>query len=356
MEWSTRGQALPVRGAEITAAVPRRWTWLRLGLVCALAAVLLGGGAHLLVRAAGTAIDEPALNESSGLAASQQNPGILWSHNDSGRDAELYAFTADGREVATLVLPGVEIRDWEDMAIGPATDGEPFAALYVGDIGDNKGGREHTSVYRLSEPDLGDVVAGQPVTLTAQSVERFDLVYDDGPRDAETLMVDPRDGTVYVVAKTTDETAGLYLADLSGGASSDETPITLVHQSDVAIPGLIGITRLVTGGAISPSADRVVLRTYVGAWWWSVASGQSIADALTPIPKRISLPLMRQGEAVAFSADGRTLYVTSEGSPALLGAVPAPGGGGTQEPLTQDKRPFAGDFEGGPDRRPSPSG
>lgn len=281
---------------------------------------MIGGGAHLLVRAAGTAIDEPALNESSGLAASQRNPGVFWSHNDSGPGAVLYAFTGDGRAVATLDLPGVTVADWEDMAIGPDADGTPSAALYVGDIGDNGDSREYVSVFRITEPDLRDVVPGDPIRITAASVERFDLVYEDGPRDAETLMVDPRDGVVYVAAKTTDETTALYRAEPTHG----ESPGTLMREGDVVIPGLIGLTRLVTGGAISPAADRVVLRTYVGAWWWDIAPGQSIADAMTAIPQRISLPIMRQGEAITFSADGKTLYVTSEGSPALLGSVPAP--------------------------------
>ncbi len=273
-----------------------------------------------MVRAAGTAIDEPRLNESSGLAASQLNPGVFWSHNDSGRAAELYAFNDAGQAVATVVLPDVQIADWEDMAIGPSAEGQPFTAIYLGDIGDNGDSRDSVTILRVSEPDLRGVLPGDPITITASSIERFDLIYDDGPRDAETLMVDPRDGSVYIAAKTTDETAGLYRAQLSYAGD----PVTLEHVGDAAIPGLLGLTRLVTGGAISPTGDRVVLRTYLAAWWWPVMPGQSIPDAMAAVPRRIALPIMRQGEAITFSADGDVLYVTSEGSPALLGSVPAP--------------------------------
>lgn len=313
-------QVVPVDGRWAVLLRHRRWTWFRLAAVCCLAAIVIGGTGHLVVRAAGTAIDEPSLNESSGIAASQLNPGILWSHNDSGRAAELYAFTDAGQAVATLVLPDVQIADWEDMAIGPSAEGQPFSAIYVGDIGDNGDSRETVAILRVAEPDLRGVPPGDPVTLTASSVERFDLIYDDGPRDAETLMVDPRDGSVFIAAKTTDETAGLYRAQLSNAGD----PVTLEHVGDAAIPGLLGLTRLITGGAISPTADRVVLRTYLAAWWWTMMPDQSIADAMTAVPRRIALPIMRQGEAITFSADGDTLYVTSEGSPALLGSVPAP--------------------------------
>lgn len=285
-------------------------------------ASLIGGGLHLVVRVAGVAIDEPALNESSGLADSHLNPGVFWSHNDSGREGQLFAFTADGQAVATLTIPDVRVFDWEDLASGPDAAGQAFAGLYIGDIGDNGGGREVVSMFRLREPDLRDVVPGKPVEITVAipSIERFDFTYDDGPGDAETLMIDPRDGSVLIVKKTSDEVASLYHAVLPTDGSTG----LLEWQTDVAIPGLIGLTRLVTGGSISPTADRVVLRTYVAAWWWPVAPGQSIADAMTAIPTRLSLPAMRQGEAIAFSANGQTLYLTSEGSPALLGSVPAP--------------------------------
>ncbi len=285
-------------------------------------AALVGGGLHLIVRASGVAIDEPALNESSGLTASHLNPGVFWSHNDSGRVGRLFAFTADGQAVATLTIPDVRVFDWEDLALGPNAAGQAFAALYIGDIGDNGGGRDVVSVFRLPEPDLRDVVPGEPVEITVAvpDLERFDFAYEDGPDDAETLMIDSRDSSVLIVKKTSDEVAPLYHAELPTDGSTG----LLEWRADVAIPGLIGLTRLVTGGAISPTADRVVLRTYVAAWWWPVAPGQSIADAMTAIPTRQSLPAMRQGEAITFSADGQTLYVTSEGSPALLGSVPAP--------------------------------
>lgn len=312
----------PVTVASSRRGRPR-WFWARLTLACLVASLVLGGGAHVLVRAAGTEIDIPALNESSGLVASQRNPGLLWSHNDSGTPATLYAFSGDGRPVATLTLPGFDMQDWEDLSIGPGADGQPFGALYVGDIGDNGASREAVRVFRVAEPDLTGVAPGDPVALTAApgTVEELVLTYEDGARDAESLLVDPRDGSVYVATKTTAETARLYRAEF---APPGQTGM-LRFEGDVAIPGLIGVTRLLTGGSVSHDATRVVLRTYVGAWWWPVAPGQSITDALTAVPERSALPVMRQGEAVAFSDDGATLYVTSEGSPALLGSVDAPG-------------------------------
>ncbi len=261
----------------------------------------------------------PALTESSGLAASHRNPGILWSHNDSGPEVALYAFTTDGAAVATLILEGIDWYDWEDLALGPDASGEPFAALYLGDIGDNFAVREYVQIHRILEPDLSMVAPGEPVVLSA-AVETFRLTYEDGPRDAETLILDPRDGVVWVVEKAMTDRPALYRSDLAG----DPDRLVMDRVAEIAIPGIVGLTQLTTGGAISPGADRIVVRTYVAGWVWRVAPGQSVVDALSAEPSRISLPVMRQGESVTFSADGETLYVTSEGVPAPLGSVPAP--------------------------------
>jgi hypothetical protein len=38
----------------------------------------------------------PTKAEASGLALSRRTPGIIWSHNDSGHDAVLYALGSNG--------------------------------------------------------------------------------------------------------------------------------------------------------------------------------------------------------------------------------------------------------------------
>ncbi|HEV2528025.1 MAG TPA: hypothetical protein VGT61_06250 [Thermomicrobiales bacterium] len=303
-----------------------RRRWLRILLVVILLAGTLGGGGHLLVRSAGVSIDVAELSESSGLAASHRNPGILWSHNDSGPETALFAFTTDGSPVARLYLEGIDWYDWEDLAVGPDAAGDPFAALYLGDIGDNFAVREFVQVHRVDEPDLSAVVPGDPVVLSVP-VETFRLTYDDGPRDAETLFIDPRDGVAWVIEKAMSDRVPLYRADLSGGAGTR----VLERVQEIDVPGAIGLTRLATGGAISPEADRIVVRTYVAGWVWWVQPGQSIPDAMASEPDRLSLPVMRQGEAVTFSADGERLYVTSEGVPAPLGSVAAPAPGSSTD-------------------------
>ena len=97
------------------------------------------------------AVSDPSVVEASGLAASRQNPGVLWVHNDSGNAVELFAIGDDGGVRAPYLPTGITNRDWEDLAIGPG----PAAGvdyLFIGDIGDNGLARSSITIYRIPEP------------------------------------------------------------------------------------------------------------------------------------------------------------------------------------------------------------
>ncbi|VAX19112.1 hypothetical protein MNBD_IGNAVI01-2275, partial [hydrothermal vent metagenome] len=64
-------------------------------------------------------IESNEINEASGIAASRKNPGLFWTHNDSGDNARLFAFDSLGRHRGEFLLAGIQNRDWEDIAIGP---------------------------------------------------------------------------------------------------------------------------------------------------------------------------------------------------------------------------------------------
>ena len=98
-----------------------------------------------------------AITEASGLAASRRNPGVWWTHNDSGGPNQVFALSDSGALLSTITLTNAENRDWEDIAVGPPS-GHGGATLYVADSGDNTviqdptGGRGNVRIYRLPEP------------------------------------------------------------------------------------------------------------------------------------------------------------------------------------------------------------
>src|SRR5688572_25448684 len=93
------------------------------------------------------------LLEISGLAASINNPGYLWAHNDSGKKPEVYLVDDSLKILLTCDLRVIMNRDWEDIAVGPGPDPNKNY-IYLGDIGDNLGLFKVKFIYRFEEPTL----------------------------------------------------------------------------------------------------------------------------------------------------------------------------------------------------------
>ncbi|MDL5047669.1 hypothetical protein QQ054_16760 [Oscillatoria amoena NRMC-F 0135] len=139
-------------------------------------------------------LSDRAINEASGMAASIVNPGMLWTHNDSGDKARLFLIDSLGRTMMRVNLAGIKNRDWEDVAAGPGPDSTK-TYVYIGEIGDNDARYEFKYIYRIEEP----IYKGSDTTLA--HVDSIKFVYPDGRRDAETLLVDPLTKDVFVISK-----------------------------------------------------------------------------------------------------------------------------------------------------------
>ncbi|HET6948958.1 MAG TPA: hypothetical protein VFI47_01180 [Acidimicrobiales bacterium] len=251
-----------------------------------------------------------SLTETSGIATSRTNEGVLWAHNDSGGAPEVFAVGGDdGADLGRWALQGAEATDWEDMATGPAPGGETgdregdgAATLYLGDIGDNNAQRQEITVYRAPEPAVGARGGG-----TITGVEALRLSYADGPRDAETLLADPATGDLFVVSKQWDGgPTGVYRvpADADPG-----TPVVMARVADVA--GLP--IQLVTGGDVAQDGSLIVLRTYLGVLVWDRRPDETVGEALARQPCTAPAAAEPQGEAVALATDNRGYVTISEG-------------------------------------------
>jgi len=264
------------------------------------------------VFAAGQAlgrVQAPNLTEISGVAMSRKNPGVLWVHNDSGHAPELFALARDGHTLAQYALEGARNVDWEDVTLGPGP--EPGASyLHVGDIGGNRRPRGELVVYRVLEPSLR---ASQSTILHGSlAATRLELTYPAGLYDAETLFFDPKSqGDLYVVTKDHGGASHVYRAQ---GPLEDagKTALELVASLRFPKTGERGSDQ-VTSGAISPSGEYVLIKTYTVLYLWIRPEGTTIADALGRPACRVPLIAEEQGEALAFAPDGSGYLTTSEG-------------------------------------------
>ena len=240
------------------------------------------------------------IRESSGLAASRVERGLFWTHNDSGDEQRIFAFDAAGRDRGEFRIPQAQASDWEDMA-SVLIDGKPY--LILADIGDNARRRESCALYVIKEP------TSQKKTIKTRKI-RFR--YQDGPRDCESVAIDPVSKHIFLVTKAFVIRNPIYQL-----AWPD------LDSDDVLVARRIGSVRLTLVTAMDIAADgrRTVMVTYGNAYEFQRRGEESWRDAFARSPSLIEMPQRRQGETICYGQDSRTLYLTSEMTPTPLWRV-----------------------------------
>ena len=252
------------------------------------------------------AITDPALVEVSGLAASRSVPGVLWAHNDSGDGPRVYALSTTGDVLGVYEVTGADAIDWEDIAAGPGPD-PALSYLYIGDIGQNGGLRDHVDVYRAAEP----AAISPSGTLAA---ERFALTYPSGPEDAESMFVDPISGDLVIVTKQLSGMSRVLVAEAAQLA--DGATAAMQEVATIAIPATgpaVGLpSTMATAADISADGSTILVRTYQQVLAFSRPPGATLASAFGAAPCSAPQVSEPQGEAIAFAADGSGYYTTTE--------------------------------------------
>jgi hypothetical protein len=250
------------------------------------------------------------INESSGLVASRTLPGAYWTHNDSGDGPFIYAFDTRGASLGVFRVAGANARDWEDISIGPGPQPNK-SYLYIGDIGDNSEARPEIVVYRVTEPDLKTAnknsTKARPVAT--EPAEAIRLKFPDGKHDAETLLVHPTTGNLYIVTKVAfaDPTVYEATAPLTAG-----TTITMKRIGEIHVPSLFG--GALTGGSVSPDGRRVALCDYFQGYELVLpANAKDFDEIWKQRMTGFDLGKRKQGESIAYRLDGNALLATSEG-------------------------------------------
>jgi hypothetical protein len=256
-----------------------------------------------------------SLTESSGLAASRLNQGIYWTHNDSGGGPFIYAIDERGTSFGVWRVQGAKNDDWEDVGVGPGPDASKFY-LYIGDIGDNGSSRREVSIYRIPEPvaSASTSASTKAKPELTEVAEVITLRYPDGKHDAETLIIHPTTGVIYIVTKVAMSNPKVYRAEPPSVVGQT---VTMKFIGELKIPSLFG--GILTGGSISFDGKRVAFCDYFQGFEVVLPDGASDFDEIWK-QKLLSFDFgkRKQGEGVAYRADGRALLGTSEGKNAPL--------------------------------------
>jgi hypothetical protein len=248
-------------------------------------------------------LENPQINESSGLACSRLADGVFWTNNDSGDRPRVFAFNLKGENLAEVSIPGAAAVDWEDMCSFDL-DGKSY--LLLADAGDNDARRKSCTLYLVEEPKIDP--AKRNVSLTAPLASKIEFTYEDGPRDCEAVAVDPTTRTVLLIDKRVNRK--VYSLPI---------PKPLVKSSTLTAR-CIGKLSLgwVTAMDVSPDGRQMIALTYLSAYEYTRRRGQTWTQAFQSEPRTISVPGRQQGESVCYGRDGKTLYLTSEKTPTPL--------------------------------------
>jgi hypothetical protein len=242
------------------------------------------------------------LLETSAIVPSPTQRGLFWSLNDSGNPAELFAIDTAGRALGRVTVQGAENRDWEALAVGrcPRREGQVAAScLYIGDIGDNSAERPRVVIYRVAEPDA----AHDTVVAVIDSLL---VVYPDGPRDAESLVVDPR-GDLWIVSKERVRNPRVYRVPAAAWSAGGTA--TAIFTTSLPIRSGDGVEQWTTDASWMDGGAALALRTYGALWRIPFVHGRPVAAGTRALCSLAGLG--PQGEGLAWIS-GDLYALTSE--------------------------------------------
>ncbi|NGN92791.1 hypothetical protein G5C66_08590 [Nocardioides sp. KC13] len=268
------------------------------------------------------AFSDPTISEASALTP--LGKGLYATTNDSGDSGRVFTVDSRGDTVGVTHWAADPV-DVEGLA--PAGGNH----VWVGDIGDNN------SVWDSIR--IAKVRVGRGERTVSPTV--YELVYPDGPHNAESLLAHP-DGRVFVATKDW------------GGGRLYAVPRRLDPDRPNRLKEVAPVIPMATDGAFFPDGKHVVVRGYYSATVYDWPSMDRVGSFRTPDQE--------QGEAIGVTPAGEVV-VTSEGiraevirvDPALvsdvLGDEPSP----TADPTPEAAEP-AGEERGPEDSDDSDPG
>jgi hypothetical protein len=254
---------------------------------------------------------DSALVEASGIARDPRRAGLFWLHNDSGNDPVLFAVDSTGFLLGSAPISWEAARDLEDLAIGHC--GEAWCA-YLGDIGDNLATHSSISVLRVELPPLASLGSGSIAQLAPlQPRDVWELVFPDGPRDAEGLVIDDVRGEIGIISKGREKEVVLYGLSISELEFERDTVHVLKRIGRLAVDIGVSSSQLVTAADLSTDRSWLAVRSYAALHllpWQGLLAQDTSVQALTVSLLAAFEP---QGEGVTWSEDGEVLWLVSEG-------------------------------------------
>jgi hypothetical protein len=287
----------------------QRFSWLVVCLLalsttrCASPKITLGPVAQV------GEIQNMLITECSGMAPSHSTDNVLWMLNDSGNDPIIFAVSPQGDALATVRVEGVTNRDWEDIA-SFKMDGHTY--LMICEVGDNDAVHETCDLHVVKEPAL-DATSVVPAWT-------IHFKYEDGPRDCESVFVDAINQRILLLSKR-NKPPVLYelpLKPLDPAAVQTAKRVGDVLTMPQPREGETKWVNMPTSMDMSPDRTMLAIQNYNKLLVYTRPRGGSWLDTLATKPIVLYLPPLKQMEAICFSRDSQSIYVSTEKLPAPI--------------------------------------
>lgn len=262
-------------------------------------------------------LEEPLLEETSGIAVSRKHSNIVWAHNDSGDEARFFAFTKSGKARGQFKISGAKHIDWEDMAIGKCptfSRSSKEDCLYFGDIGDNPFKRKNIVIYIVKEPKPSK----DNKTVEVNLFHQYEVTLDTKARNFETMVVDKN--KIVLISKSDARAGKKYKEEgnshLYKFTMSKKKKVSAEKFSSLNLFDLDGFKRKkdekwqnyfgwLTAGDYDSESKKLYLLTYGLLLEYKVADWKKLELVGT-----FELPKMPQAESVAIMRNGSALVVS----------------------------------------------
>ena len=236
------------------------------------------------------------LLEVSGIIPNNAN--TIYAHNDSGNGPYVYEVSLSERKInKTILVHNADALDWEDIA-------EDESHIFIGDFGNNLGGRENLVIYKIKKSDLHqDSVAAETIAYHYPEQTDFSL-RNDHNFDCEA-MITFQDEIFLFTKNRTDNKTNWYSLPKNTGTH----PATL--------KGNFNTEGLITAATINSNQDVIALLGYTQnnstfesfIWLLYDFSSSNIFDGKQ---RKIDLNITEQSEALTFHDETTLLFAHEE--------------------------------------------
>ncbi|WP_104381511.1 hypothetical protein [Sphingobacterium sp. HMA12] len=239
-------------------------------------------------------LKDPGLKEVSGIVAAYEQ-GTFWVHNDSGDGANIYLIDRQAKLIKSFALEGIDVIDCEDIDRVKIEDKN---YLVLADIGNNLGKRTWASLYLFPEPLISD-----SSLISKKNIKTIFVKFPGKKRlDAESIMVDPTDNTLYLVSKR-EFRSTVYSAPVFRNTKQQYFTLSKVAELPFTFA---------TAAAMDPTGKELLIKNITTIFYWRRKPGNSWAETLQRKPIEVPYSVEPQGEAIAFDQDGGGFYTISE--------------------------------------------